>query len=248
MDTPITPSSPRKRSRSLAQGLVERISERIRSGEFRPGDKLPTESEIVQDQGVSRSVVREAISQLQAMGLVETRHGIGTFVLKTPTDTTLRIDPDTLITMHDVMDMLELRISIEVETAALAAIRRSEEQLSEMRRTLDAFQANLETSDCAVEDFQFHLQVACATGNRYFADFISHLGTAMIPRTRIDSPQFAGEDLFHYLNYVNREHEDIYDAIARRDSEAARAAMRTHLTKSRERLRRAYEAADAKGA
>ena len=116
-----------------------------------------------------------------------------------------------------------------------------------MRRTLDAFQAGLEQGgDCVPEDFQLHLQIARATGNRYFADLISYLGTTIIPRTRINSAQVAGDHLVQYLNRINHEHEDIYDAIARRDSEAARAAMRNHLTNSRERLRRAYEAAESR--
>src|SRR5690606_27580286 len=72
---------PRRRARGLAHALVEEFARRIQAGELKPGDKLPTESEIVRAQGVSRTVVREAISRLQAGGLVETRHGIGSFVL-----------------------------------------------------------------------------------------------------------------------------------------------------------------------
>ena len=94
-------------------------------------------------------------------------------------------------------------------------------------------------------DFRFHLAIANATGNRYFADIMSHLGSTLIPRTRINSPRVAQEDLQQYLRRVNREHEEIYQAIARRDPESARAAMRIHLTNSRERLRRAQEATEA---
>ena len=74
----------RRKHRSLAQELVAELSQQIRDGVIKRGDKLPTESAIMQAQGVSRTVVREAISRLQASGLVETRHGIGTFVLDTP--------------------------------------------------------------------------------------------------------------------------------------------------------------------
>ena len=81
--TPL-PSAPPKKHRNLAQGVVAHISDTIRSGELKPGDKLPTESEIMRILGVSRTVVREAISHLQAAALVETRHGIGTFVLEPP--------------------------------------------------------------------------------------------------------------------------------------------------------------------
>ena len=93
-------------------------------------------------------------------------------------------------------------------------------------------------------DFRFHLQIAQATGNPYFADIMSHLGTTIIPRTRITAIR-NHDRRGEYLSRVNREHEEIYAAIARRDPESARAAMRIHLTNSRERLRIAQEAAKA---
>lgn len=76
------PATPRKRSTNLAQGVVDDLTQRILLGQLKPGEKLPSESTIVLEHGVSRTVVREAISKLQASGLVETRHGIGTFVLE----------------------------------------------------------------------------------------------------------------------------------------------------------------------
>ncbi len=83
----------RRKHRSLAQELVTELSQQIRDGLLKRGDKLPTESAIMQAQGVSRTAVREAISRLPASGLVEPRHGIDTFVLDTPSTTGLRIDP-----------------------------------------------------------------------------------------------------------------------------------------------------------
>jgi DNA-binding FadR family transcriptional regulator len=232
----------RKRSRSLGQELVDHISERIRSGVVKPGEKLPTESEIMATYGVSRTVVREALSRLQAGGLVETHHGIGTFVLEPKGTGDFRIDPAELATVLDVLVVLELRISLESEAAGLAAQRRSDTQLKEMRAALDEFQANLNNAgDTVTPDFRFHLLISQATGNRYFAELMTHLGAAIIPRTRINSARFALEDRVQYLGRVNLEHEDIYEAIRRQDAEAARAAMRTHLSNSRERLRRAHE-------
>ncbi len=90
--------APRKR-RSLAQELVTVLTEQIRDGQLKRGDKLPTESAIMDTHGVSRTVVREAISRLQAAGQVETRHGIGTFVLDTPSPSGFRIDPATVVTL-----------------------------------------------------------------------------------------------------------------------------------------------------
>jgi GntR family transcriptional regulator, transcriptional repressor for pyruvate dehydrogenase complex len=247
------PDRVRRRSRSLAHDLVEGIGAKIQGQSLRPGDKLPTESEIMQAYGVSRTVVREALSRLQAAGLVETRHGIGTFVLEPRPSQGFGIDPADIATAVDVMAVLELRISLETESAGLAAQRRSEAQLAEMRTALDALEANAGAQGGAGEgagdtvspDFRFHLAIANATGNRYFADIMSHLGTTVIPRARINSPRVAHEEPGQYLRRVNREHEEIFQAIARRDPESARAAMRVHLTNSRERLRRAQEEVEA---
>ena len=233
----------RRRGRSLAHELVEGLGGDIRAGKLKPGDKLPTESEIMQAWGVSRTVVREALSRLQAERLVETRHGIGTFVLDAPSGG-FSMEPGELEAAIDVMAVLELRISLETETAGLAAQRRTGDQLAAIRAALDELEANVSgQGDTVTPDMRFHMLIAAATGNPYFAEIMSHLGRTLIPRARINSPKVASEDLPAYLRRVNREHEEIYEAIARRDAEAARAAMRLHLTHSRERLRRAQEAA-----
>jgi GntR family transcriptional repressor for pyruvate dehydrogenase complex len=237
-----------KRPRNLAHQLVEGMSERIKSGLLKAGDKLPTESELVAAYGVSRTVVREAISHLQAAGLVETQHGIGTFVLEQSGGANFRIDAGEMSTVMDVLAVLELRISLETEAAGLAAQRRSEDQLEQLRRALAALIENVEQAgDAASPDYQFHLQIALATGNPHFAGLMSYLGNMVIPRNRVNTARLAQEDRVEYLRRVNREHQDIFDAIERRDSDAARAAMRTHLGNSRERLKRAHEAAEAAG-
>lgn len=234
--------SPRRRGRTLAEEAVGSLTERIRQGQLKPGDKLPTESEIMAALGVSRTVVREALSRLQASGLVETRHGIGTFVLPPPAEapTPFRLDPATVGTAMDVLAMLEFRVSLEAEAASLAATRRSDAELAEMRRALDELERTAaEGQDSVGSDFAFHLAIARATGNRYFTDIMSHLGTMVIPRSRL---HVSTPERVQYLERVNFEHENIYDAIERRDPEAAKAAMRMHLTNSRERLRKASAA------
>jgi DNA-binding FadR family transcriptional regulator len=123
----------RKRSTNLAQGVVEALTQCILLGQLKPGEKLPSESTIVAEHGVSRTVVREALSKLQASGLVETRHGIGTFALAPQAQSGLRLNVDTLAS---VRSMLELRLGLEVQAVALAALRRSDEQLVRMREAL----------------------------------------------------------------------------------------------------------------
>jgi GntR family transcriptional regulator, transcriptional repressor for pyruvate dehydrogenase complex len=229
-----------KQPRRLAQTLVDRLAGRIRRGELKAGDRLPTEYEITRAFGVSRTVVREAMSRLQAAELVETHHGVGTFVREGADSAPFRIDPVATATLNELIAILELRISIETEGAALAAARRSATHLAAMRKALDAFARQVAQSKDAVQaDFRFHLAVAQATGNRHFADLIRYLGTMLFPRTRVNTAELAGEKRAAYLARVNREHERIYEALERGAPEAARAAMRAHLENSRERLRRA---------
>lgn len=238
------PNSESRRPRSLTQHVVETLTQRIAAGALRPGAKLPSETEIMTETGVSRTVVREAISRLQASGVVETRRGIGTFVLEPRQGAGFYLDPTTINTTQDVLLVLELRISLETEAAGLAAARRSPEQLIQLREQLGAFKLSLDQSGEAITpDFEFHLAIARATGNRYFVEILTHLGATIIPRARVNSAQLARDDKASYLARILAEHEGIYDAIARQDAEAARAAMRTHLSNSRERLRRAHDAA-----
>ncbi len=239
MTSALVPES-RRKPRTLALELVESLGDRIREGRIAPGDKLPTEAAIMGEFGVSRTVVREALSKLQASGLVETRHGIGTFVVGLGDTAAFRIAPDQLATLHDVIAVLELRIGIETEAAALAAKRRTPGNLADMRSALEAFtSATDEGRDAVGPDFQFHLEVARATQNEHFVDLMTTLGATIIPRARLGAPEAPSAERRDYLRRVNGEHESIFDAIANQDGEAARAAMRTHLANSRERRRRA---------
>lgn len=230
----------RRRPRSLAHEVVDVLSGRIREGALSAGEKLPTEAEIVEEFGVSRTVVREAISRLQAAGLVETRHGVGTFVLGLGDGAFFRISPDQLETLQDVIAVLELRIAVETEAAGLAAQRRTDTNLQALRQAVDGFrQAVDEGRDAVGPDVQFHLELARATQNHHFVDLMATLGSMMIPRARLEPQGPLTPERAAYLRRVHGEHEGIVDAIARQDPEAARAAMRTHLTNSRERRRQA---------
>lgn len=230
-----------RRPRTLALGLVEALGERIRDGRLAPGDKLPTEAAVMAEFGVSRTVVREAISKLQAGGMVETRHGIGTFVVGVGDGSAFRIEPQQLGTLRDVIAVLELRIGIESEAAGLAAQRRSEANLAAMRTAVAAFAAAVEEGrDAVAADFQFHSEIARATQNEHFAGLMATLGAQIIPRARLEPADAIDPQRQAYLRRVNAEHESIVDAIAAQDAEAARAAMRTHLANSRERRRRAF--------
>jgi GntR family transcriptional repressor for pyruvate dehydrogenase complex len=223
--------------RGLAHELVERLKARILAGDIEPGQKLPAESSLMDEYAVSRTVVREAISRLQAAGLVETFQGRGSFVLAVPEPTAFSLPTDRIRSHRDVLDLLDFRLGLEVEAAGLAAQRRTEHQLKAIERALSDFRRCADNPAQAVEaDFAFHLRIAAASGNRFFTELLGSLGPMMImlPRTRLDA-SYSYADPGHFTR-VTLEHENIHDAIARSDPEAARAAARVHLANSRHRL------------
>lgn len=226
-----------KKRGSLSQGLEALLSEHIIEGRLRGGEQLPTESALMLAHGVSRTVVREAMSRLQAAGMVETRHGIGTFVRGSTLSLGAFIDPATLGIITDSLAIMEFRIGLEVEAAGLAAQRRSPDQLAGLRVLLDQLGLPaVSVNDRAAVDFQFHLGIAQATGNHYIADTLLNLGEVIIPRSRLDSARLFHDEPQHYEQRMQSEHEQIYQAIFNQDAECARAAMRLHLQDSREYL------------
>ncbi len=230
-------ANPEKRkARSLTFELVDQLSAEIQKGTLCSGQKLPTEAAIMDRFGVSRTVVREAISKLQAARLVETRHGIGTFVLAQTDTPAFRVNQNQLSTLHDVIALLELRISIETEAAALAAVRRTDSNLQVMQEAMIAFSSAIEEGrDAVAADFQFHHEIARATQNNHFADMMNSLGAQSIPRARLETTPALAAIRLAYLRRVHNEHENILNAIVAQDAESARAAMRTHLANSRDR-------------
>ena len=217
------------------------LQARIVRGELQPGDRLPTERELMARYGVSRTVVREAISSLRAGGQIETQQGRGAFVLAPPSPAP-RLDAADIRPLEDVVKLVEIRIALESEAAALAAQRRSPAQLAELDSISAAFGASLEEPDrSTTHDQDFHLCVARMSGNSYFADLLSGLSPNLLPRARVDLTRGDRRASTDYLRRLLLEHAQVRDAIARGDADEARAAMRMHLSNSRERLRRALD-------
>jgi DNA-binding FadR family transcriptional regulator len=229
---------PLSRVGSLSVELAKVLGDRIREGRWLPGMRLPSESCLITEFDVSRSVVREAISRLRAANIVVTRHGVGTFAASQAYEHAFRITLDQVTTLHDVIAMLELRTAVECESAALAAQRRSDRHMTVLQDALDAFSSLVESGENAVEaDFSFHLEIARATQNPLYVELLEFLGKKMIPRSRLDRDGRRTEQQKDYLRFVNLEHLSILDAIRRQNGEDARSAMRTHLFNSRERRR-----------
>ena len=123
---------------TLALRVVAGLKDKILAGDLAPGRKLPSEAELIEEFGVSRTVVREAVSRLQAEGLIETFQGRGSFVLAMPAPTSFTVESAAIRTHHDVLDMIDFRLGLESEAAALAAARVDENTAASIRAALDA--------------------------------------------------------------------------------------------------------------
>jgi GntR family transcriptional repressor for pyruvate dehydrogenase complex len=222
-------------SASLAQAVVAGLKSRILDGSLPPGDKVPSETELIEEYSVSRTVVREAITRLRAEGLIETFQGRGSFVLAVPAPTSFQLEAAAIRTHHDVLDMADFRIGLESEAAALAASHGRPEGVAAIRDALADFR--VAAPEHAVEaDFAFHRAVAAATGNRFYVDLLDALGPMMImlPRARL-ADDYSLTDAAH-VERVDREHDNIAAAVLAGDPDTARAAMRVHLGNTRRRL------------
>lgn len=221
-------------SRGLAQAVVDDLKGRILGGDLAPGAKLPSEAELIERHEVSRTVVREALQRLQASGLIETFQGRGSFVLDVPAPRVFG-EHSPARTPADVLALMEFRIGVETEAAALAAGRASEKDVVDLEARVDHY-AHTDEQHAVEADFRFHRAVAAASGNRYFVELMDALGPGMIlsHRTRVDDA-YSLADPTHVAR-VAQEHEAVATAIRRRDPDAARAAMRVHLANSRHRL------------
>jgi len=220
--------------RSLAHELSERLTADITSGRLPAGARLPTEQELVAAIGVSRTVVREAVAALRAEGLVVTRQGVGAFVAddaKRP----FRISPSELSSLHEVIEVMELRTGIEIEAAGLAAERATSAGTRKIADAYEAIETVIEQGGSAVDqDFAFHCRIAQAAGNPQFLRFLEYLGRFIIPRQTVR----VAADTPAYLATIQREHREIVQAILAREVQRARAAMRRHLLNSRRRYQK----------
>src|ERR1700737_2712765 len=173
--SPLSASRPLVAPRSLTDQLAALITADIVEGRLASGSRLPTEQEMVAANGVSRTVVREAVAALRADGLVVVRQGVGAFVaanVRRP----FRIDVDGLRSLRQALDVMELRMGIEIEAAGLAAERGTAEQIRTIAHAYAAVDLAIDRGEAAIdEDFAFHVSIAEAAGNPKFPRSLRYL-------------------------------------------------------------------------
>ncbi|MGE7903375.1 FadR/GntR family transcriptional regulator [Peribacillus sp. NPDC094092] len=209
--------------------VIEQIKSAIQNGDFLPGDKLPPERDLAKQFSLSRGVVREAISVLESKGVVEVKPGIGVFFAKNEQEELFRL-LNSLLENEDssLIELLELRQSIESQAAYYAAERRSKRELEKIKYALDKLEDCFEKGKvAAVEDFEFHMAVAEASHNSMMVHTLSLISDSIIHglnESRTDALMIPGQD-----KLAMDEHKKIYEAIKNMDPDRARKAVITHL-------------------
>lgn len=222
------------REGSLSLHVADQLESLITQGKVPVGNKLPTENSLCDSFGVSRTVIREAITHLKSLGLVETRRGVGTTVLRSTTIEAKPADRINPTTVEDILHVLELRLTLEPAAAELAALRHDDGDRAEMESRHAAFiRAHAEKSQARVEDYEFHYAIAKATKNPFFQLFYEQLSQSVIPRAKLLSIDINPATSERYLERVQEEHAYILEAILSRDAEAARETMYQHLNRAR---------------
>jgi GntR family transcriptional regulator, transcriptional repressor for pyruvate dehydrogenase complex len=225
-----------QRRRNLTGELIDRLTEEIVSGGLAPRTRLPTEHEMMKTFGVSRTVVREAIAALRAEGLVSTRQGSGAFVSDDPQRRPFHIEQEEFQSAAKVFDVMALRTCVEIEAAGLAAERRTKPSLARIVRASRLFSKDVASGGSGIDaDFDFHAAIGAATENPYFLSFLEFIGRLIIPRRSVHVDKSNPAVIARRLKQIEREHGAIVRAIVDREVALARRAMRTHLTRSRDR-------------
>jgi GntR family transcriptional repressor for pyruvate dehydrogenase complex len=218
------PIKPKK----IYEEIVEQLKELISTGELKPGDKLPSEREMSDSLGVSRTSVREALTALEAIGILDIRPGEGTFVRETSmAETFWPLFLVLTVERSPGNQLMEVRRVLETESAALAAQRATEEQLAKIADILQQMKKADTVQEAVSFDLKFHYAIAEATTNSILLRIMNTVADLMHHTFRHDREQlYASGD--HGVQIIN-EHEAILNAIRSRNSELARTRMLEHI-------------------
>lgn len=221
----------------LSEQVAGALAAEIRAGRPAAGEKIPTEAVLVEQFAVSRTVVREAVSRLKSLGVVESRQGSGVFV-RQAAFAPLNFDARSAASMQAVIQMVEVRRALEAEVAALAAVRRSAGQLKGIRQAMAALDEAVRAGgDGADEDVNYHRAIADAAHNPFLIGTLDYLRQFLRGVTRVTRANEARR--IDFARQVRNEHEAITRAIEKGDALQARRAATRHMDNAIDRIRQA---------
>lgn len=238
-DNPMTQNfTPVTSGARLSDQVAEQLATEIKQGRLMPGDKLPTEARLVEQFEVSRTVVREAVSRLKSLGLVDSRQGSGVFVSQKLPFAPLNFEARHAASQEAVIQMVEVRRALEAEVAALAAERRNARDVSAIEKAVQALDAAVQSGgDGVAEDVKFHRAIADATRNPFLTQTLEYLGQFLHGATQVTRANEARR--VDFAAEVQTEHQAILQAVKAGDAAAARQAAATHMGNAITRIRSA---------
>ncbi|NWA03461.1 FadR/GntR family transcriptional regulator [Pseudomonas gingeri] len=224
-----------QRPDSLVERVVSALRTEIESGRLAAESRLPTEQQLAEQLNVSRSVVREAIAQLKADGILVARRGLGSYISQTPAGTVFRF-PKSPGRNTDLAQMFEMRLWIETQAAAIAAQRRDAADLQRMRDALqDMHDKRTDFAAAASADVAFHRAIAEASKNDYFVAFHDFLRGQLAESRRTAWENSATRSVGGSAD-AGREHQALFQAIVDGDRQSAAACAEAHLRAAAKRL------------
>ena len=220
----------------LSDEIANKLSRLIQAQKFAPGDRLPSERGLSEQFSVSRPVIREALSRLKSEGLISIKRGVGVFVTERDPRGAFKIQDIDIEEKISITHVMELISTVEVAATRLAAARRSNEDLKQIRKCLIGMEYAIASDRLGdEEDYEFHQAIVLATHNPYFktlSQHIEHTARRMIRRLRSNTKTRHT----NLIEAVQTEHQTIFNAIQAGDPAAAEQAARKHLENAEKRL------------
>lgn len=218
----------------IPKSVAGRINAMISKGDLPPGAKLPSQRQLSTQFGVSRASIREAISHLEASGTLRTEPGRGTFVVPSSNGSIAhRLVDEGGATSYARLDLCQFRHMLEGQSARLAAMRVTDDDLAAIEKNLRRFRDQTrahELHEASVTDFEFHGLIIRTAGVKMFIDLHNAYREMLIGMIEMPS------SLYNRAWEPVVEHERVFEALKRRDPEEARYYMQSHIVRSAERL------------
>lgn len=222
--------------KKVSSQVFDELKRLIKEKKFPPNTKLPSENELAKMFGVSRSPIREALSILEASGLIESRQGGGSYVKDVKLADLLDSVKFEVINIEQVYDLLEMRTVLETEAAGFAALRATDEDLKKIKTALDLFAENMEDMNSigSEADFRFHHEIVSASHNPFLLQSVENLRDLYKRSLNFSLKKNLG--LRRKREQVYKEHLNIYLAIVNKDQTSAAYHMKRHLYNARIKL------------
>lgn len=226
-----------KKPAKLPEMVTDSLLGLILGGTYPESTRLPSETDLSKQFGVSRTVIREAVTRLKSQGIVESRQGSGVFVRSTTAEDALRITPSSVNTVEKYIHVMEMRRALDTEISALAAGRINEDGIVELKVRLTAIDtAVAQGKDSMEADIAFHRAIVVATANPYLMELWNFVSRVHIFKKSVASSIASRTCGAAFRQQITQEHTAIYAAIEARDPEKARMAASRHIDNAIKRI------------